>query len=60
MTQFLIGLLAGAIAFAVILIGGRHEPTAHGQSVIALVGAVAGAVVALIYWVGAIIWAVVL
>lgn len=57
MTTFFVGLGVGIAIFALILFGGRHEPTAHGQGAIAQFGAAIGGVVMIVVWViGFLVW----
>ncbi len=57
MSIFLTGAGIGIAVFFLLLYGGRHEPTAHGQSVIAMYGLILGLIAAAVTWViGIVMW----
>jgi len=55
MTNVVIGLIVAVIVFSIILYGGRHEPTHHGQGIIArfafIIAIVAGILGGILSWI---------
>lgn len=57
MTTFFVGIGVGLAIFFLLIFGGRNEPTAHGQGVIATMGAVIGGIAMVVVWViGFLVW----